>query len=74
MAAGGVSGNSLLYESTDCSRWRAALDSYEEAVRLVTSQKKQRKGETLAELDNWLAGTDSVTRTPWPSELLPVLL
>ena len=43
-----------LFGSSERSRWRASLDSYEEVVRLLTSQKKRSKGESLMALDKWL--------------------
>ena len=42
-----------LFASRDCGLWRDSLDRYEEAVRLVTSQKKRREGESLILLDKW---------------------
>lgn len=42
-----------LFESCECSQWRACLDSYEEVVSLVTSEKKRSKGESLMVLDKW---------------------
>ena len=57
MAAGSatVSGAVELFGSSECSQWRSSLDFYEEVVRLLTSQKKRSKGESLLDLDNWSA-------------------
>ena len=57
MAAGSatVSGAVELFGSSECSQWRSSLDFYEEVVRLLTSQKKRSKGESLLDLDKWSA-------------------
>ena len=54
MAAGvAASGAAQLFENSECSQWRAALDRYVEVVSRVTSQKKRARGESLTDLDNW---------------------
>ena len=52
-ATGTVSGAVELFGSSECNQWRSSLDSYEEVVRLLTSQKKRSKGESLMSLDKW---------------------
>jgi hypothetical protein len=54
MAAGSACSEAVeLFESCESSQWRSTLDSYDEVVRLLSSQKKRSKGESLLALDKW---------------------